>query len=189
METLLGIAIGIGLSAACGFRVFVPLLIINLASLSGHLRLSPEFEWMGNYYCTVAFGTATLLEVLAYYVPWLDHLLDLIASPAAVIAGIIATASIVTDMSPFLKWALALIAGGGAAATVQGITVAMRTKSTYLTAGTANWFISSLELFGSIITAILAIIAPFICIIILVLLCFFIIKKLGHFFLGRIRVK
>lgn len=189
METLLGIIIGIGLSAACGFRVFVPLLIINLASLSGHLQLSPDFAWMGSYYCTVAFGTATFLEILAYYIPWLDHILDLIASPAAVIAGIIATASMVTDMSPFLKWALALIAGGGAAATVQGITVAMRTKSTYLTAGTANWFISSLELVGSVITAVLAIIAPLLTIMLLVLLCFFVIKKVGHFFLGRIKIK
>lgn len=189
METILSIAIGIGLSAACGFRIFIPLLIINLASLSGHLQLSPSFAWMGSYYCTVAFGTATFLEILAYYIPWLDHLLDLVASPAAVIAGIIATASIVTDMSPFLKWALALIAGGGAAATVQGLTVAMRTKSTYLTTGTANWFISSLELVGSIITAILAIVAPLLTIMLIVMLCFFVIKKVGHFFLGRIKVK
>lgn len=189
METLLGIFVGIGLSAACGFRVFVPLLIINLASLSGHLQLSPDFAWMGSYYGTVAFGTATFLEILAYYIPWLDHILDLIASPAALIAGIIATASILTDIFPFLKWALALIAGGGAAATVQGITVAMRTKSTYLTAGTANWFISSLELIGSIITALLAIMAPILGIVLISLLCYFVIRKIGHFFLGKIKVK
>ncbi|MGQ9693847.1 MAG: DUF4126 domain-containing protein [Thermodesulfobacteriota bacterium] len=189
METVLGIASGIGLSAACGFRIFVPLLIINLASLSGHLQLSPGFDWMGSYYCTVAFGTATFLEVLAYYIPWLDHFLDLIASPAAIMAGIMATASIITDMSPFLKWALALIAGGGAAANVQGITVALRTKSTYLTAGTANWFLSSLELVGSVITAILAIIAPLLSIMLIVLLGFFVIKKVGHFFLSKVKIK
>lgn len=86
MGTLLGIAIGIGLSAACGFRVFVPLLVMNIASLAGHLHLAYGFEWIGSYYATVAFGTATIVEVLAYYTPWLDHILDLITTPAAIIA-------------------------------------------------------------------------------------------------------
>ncbi len=73
METLLGIAIGIGLSAACGFRVFVPLLIMNLAALSGQISLSSGFSWIGTYYATAAFATATILEVLGYYIPWVDH--------------------------------------------------------------------------------------------------------------------
>ena len=71
-ETLLGIAVGIGLSAACGFRVFLPLLVMNLApSLTGHLHLSPGFEWIGSHYASIAFGTATLVEVLAYTFPGL----------------------------------------------------------------------------------------------------------------------
>src|SRR4030042_2630302 len=119
-ETLRGIGVGIGLSAACGFRVFVPLLVMNPASLTGNLHLSPGFEWIGSDYATIAFGTATFAEVLAYYFPWLDHILDLIASPAAIIAGIIATASMVMELSPFLKWQLAIIAGGGGAALVPG---------------------------------------------------------------------
>jgi hypothetical protein len=112
METLLGIAVGIGLSAACGFRVFVPLLAMNLASLSGQLHLSSKFVWIGSYYATVAFSTAAIVEVLGYYIPWLDHILDIVATPAAVIAGTLATASTVADLSPFLKWTLALIDGG-----------------------------------------------------------------------------
>ena len=174
-ETWLGIAIGIGLSAACGFRVFVPLLMMNLASLTGHLRLSPGFEWIGSNYATIAFGTATLVEVLAYTIPWLDHILDLIASPAAIIAGTMATASMVMELSPFLKWTLALIAGGGAAAVVQGVTVLLRAKSSALTAGTGNVFVSSLELVGSIITAFLAMIAPIVCLALIALLSIFII--------------
>jgi hypothetical protein len=71
-ETLLGIAVGIGLSAACGFRVFVPLLVMNLATLTGHLYLAPGFEWIRSDYATIAFGTATFFEILAYYIPWLD---------------------------------------------------------------------------------------------------------------------
>src|SRR5436853_235068 len=87
METILSLLIGIGLSAACGFRVFVPLLVVSVASHTGHLHLSSGFEWMGSDAALIAFAVATVLEVAAYYSPWLDNLLDTIASPAAVIAG------------------------------------------------------------------------------------------------------
>lgn len=189
METLIGIPIGIGLSAACGFRVFVPLLVLNLASLAGHLHLGPGFEWMGSPYATVAFGTATLAEILAYYIPWLDHILDVITSPAAVIAGTIATASMVIEMSPFLKWTLAIIAGGGAAAIVQGVTVALRTKSSALTAGMGNPLVATGELAGSVVTALLAVIVPILCLILVASLCIFVTWKIGRFFLGRIKIR
>jgi len=188
-EALVGVAVGIGLSAACGFRVFVPLLVLNLASLAGHLHLGPGFEWMGSPYATVAFGTATLAEILAYYIPWLDHILDLIASPAAIIAGTVVTASMVLEMSPFLKWTLAIIAGGGAAAIVQGVTVALRTKSSALTAGMGNPLVATGELAGSVVTALLAVIVPILCLILVASLCIFVTWKIGRFFLGRIKIR
>ncbi len=185
MGTLCGIAVGIGLSAACGFRVFVPLLVMNLASLSGLLQLSPGFAWMGSYYATVAFATATIVEVLGYYIPWLDHVLDIFATPAAIIAGTIATASMVTHMSPFLKWTLALIAGGGIAGLVQGTTVALRAISSASTTGIGNPLVSTLELAGSILTALLAILVPILCLALIAFLCIFVIRKAGRLFFGK----
>lgn len=162
---------------------------MNLASLTGHLHLSPGFEWIGSHYCSIAFGTATLVEVLAYAIPWLDHLLDLMASPAAVVAGTLTTASMVMDVSPFLKWTLALIAGGGAAAIVQGGTVLLRTKSSALTAGTGNAVVSSLELVGAIITALLAIIVPMVCLALIACLCIFVIWKTGRLLIGKMKMR
>jgi len=188
-EALFGIAVGIGLSAACGFRVFVPLLTMNVAALTGYLQLAPGFEWIGSYPATIAFGSATIVEVLAYYIPWLDQFLDLIASPAAIVAGTIATASMVMDLSPFLKWTLAIIAGGGAAALIQGTTVALRTKSTALTGGIGNPLVSTAEVVGSVITSLLAIIVPILCLFLLALLCILVIRKAGHFFFGRTKIK
>ena len=149
METFLSLLIGIGLSAACGFRVFVPLLVVSIASHTGHLHLSSGFEWMGSDAALIAFAVATVLEVAAYYIPWLDNLLDTIASPAAVIAGTLVTASLVADMSPFLKWTLAVIAGGGIAGLVQGTTVVTRGASTASTCGLANPILATAELGGS----------------------------------------
>ncbi len=185
METLLGIAIGIGLSAACGFRVFVPLLVMNLASLAGQLHLSPGFAWIGSYYATVAFGTATIIEILGYYIPWVDHLLDIVATPAAVIAGTLATASVVTDMPAFLRWTLSLIAGGGVAGLVQGATVSLRAHSSASTAGLGNPFISTLELIGSIVTAVLAVFVPIVCLVLIICLGVFVLYKGTRFFARR----
>jgi hypothetical protein len=160
METLLSMCVGIGLSAACGFRVFVPLFVMSLASRAGHLALSPGFEWIGTSPALVAFGIATCLEIAGYYIPWVDNVLDTIATPAAIVAGIIVTASAVSGMSPFLKWALAVIAGGGAAATVQVATGMMRGASSLTTAGLGNPLITTLEVGGAMILSLLAIVLP-----------------------------
>ena len=126
MELALSICLGLGLSAACGFRVFVPLLGVSTAALAGHLHLAYGFEWLGTWPAFACFLTATILEIVAYYVPWLDNLLDSVATPAAVVAGTIATASVITDMSPLLQWSLAIIAGGGTAGVIQSATVLVR---------------------------------------------------------------
>src|SRR5439155_23073700 len=167
METLLSVCLGIGLSAACGFRVFVPLLVMSIAALSGHLTLTHGFEWIGSYPALIAFSVASCLEIAGYYIPWVDNLLDTISSPAAIIAGTIITASLVADVSPFMKWTLAIIAGGGAAGLVQGTTVVARGASSAGTGGLANPLVATLELAGSIITSVLAILAPVVVIVLL----------------------
>ena len=88
MEAVLSVCMGLGLSAACGLRVFLPLLVMNLAARAGWLGLSPGFEWIGETPALIAFGVATAVEIAAYYVPWLDNLLDVVSSPAAVVAGV-----------------------------------------------------------------------------------------------------
>ena len=157
MDTVLSICIGVGLAAACGFRVFVPLLVMSIAALSGHLTLAPSFQWIATEPALVALALATLLEIGAYYVPWLDNFLDSIATPCAIIAGTIVTASIVTSVDPYLKWTLAVIAGGGAAGLVQTATVATRAVSTTATGGLANFAVSTGEWVLSAVTAFLSV--------------------------------
>ena len=178
METILSICAGIGLAAACGFRVFVPLLVASIAALSGHLQLTEHFAWIGTYPALVAFAVATVLEIGGYYVPWLDHLLDTIATPAAIVAGTIISASIFSDMSPFLRWTLAVIAGGGAAGVVQAGTVAMRAVSTSTSGGLANPLVSTAELGLSLFTSVLAIVLPVLAVTLLAALVVWVAQKI-----------
>jgi len=160
VEYPLYVLLGIGLAAACGFRVFVPFLAISIAGLAGHLELAPDFAWLASWPALVVFGVATILEIVAYYVPWLDHVLDVGATPAAVIAGIVVTASVVTGMSPVLRWSLAAIAGGGVAAAVQLATVALRRATTYATAGLAHPLAATAETGGSVGMSALSVLVP-----------------------------
>jgi hypothetical protein len=189
METALSICVGIGLSAACGFRVFVPLLVMSIASLSGHLALAHGFEWIGTYPALISLSVATCLEIAGYYIPWLDHLLDTLATPASIVAGTIVTASAVSDMSPFLKWTLAVIAGGGAAGLVQGATVMTRAVSSATTGGLANPLVSTLELGGATLTSILAIVAPVVALLLLATLLAVVGRKLLRKFRSGLATK
>jgi hypothetical protein len=169
METIMSILLGLGLSAACGFRVFVPLLMLSAAVHTGHLSLASGFDWIGSTPALVAFATATVLEIAGYYLPWVDNFLDAVTSPASVIAGTLVTASVVTDLDPLWRWSLALIAGGGLAGLVQGTTVAARGTSTATTLGLTNPVLATAELGGSVVTSVVSLWMPVLVIVLLVL--------------------
>jgi hypothetical protein len=126
--------------------------------------LAYGFEWLGTWAAFACFLTATIVEIAAYYVPWIDNLLDSVATPAAVVAGTIITASLITDMSPLMQWTLAIIAGGGTAGLVQTSTVALRGASTLTTGGTANFLVATAELIASFCTTLLALVVPILCV-------------------------
>jgi hypothetical protein len=185
METAVSIALGIGLSAAAGFRVFVPLFALSIAGYTGYLELSPGFAWMGTLPALISFGTATVLEVLAFYIPWLDNMLDTLATPAAVIAGVLVTASVITDLPPLLKWVLSVIGGGGIAGVIQGATVLTRLKSTTFTAGIGNPVVSTAELGGSVLTSLSAIFLPVITVLVVGLFALLVFVITKRFLFGR----
>ena len=177
-EIILTVLMGIGLSAASGFRIFVPFLVISIASISGNLTLADSFSWIGTVPALITFSVATTLEIIGYFIPWVDNILDTIATPTAVIAGIILTASVITGMSPMLKWTLAIIAGGGIAASIQALTGVTRVTSTATTAGLGNPVVSSVELGGSLFLALIAVFIPVIAAVIAIVLVFWSIKFL-----------
>jgi len=171
-DALLSVGVGLGLAAAAGFRVFVPLLVLSIASRAGYVPLSGGFEWVGSTPALLAFATATVMEVGAYYVPWLDNLLDTVAAPAAVAAGVVASASVMTELPPFLKWSVALIGGGAAAGVVHTSTSLLRLKSTATTAGLANPVVATVELVGSFLTSVVAIVLPILALLLIALVLF-----------------
>ena len=189
MDTMLSIFLGVGLSAACGFRIFVPLLIMSIASLSGHLTLAPEFGWIATYPALVAFAIAAVCEISAYYIPWVDNLLDTIAVPAAIVAGTIVMASAVSEMSPFFKWVLAVVVGGGVAGTIQGFTSITRIASTVSTGGLGNPLVSTAEAGSSVVMSILAITVPAMAALAVIVLIYFASRRIYGWVKGRNKLR
>jgi Domain of unknown function (DUF4126) len=168
LDLALSIALGVGLAAATGFRVFLPMLVVSVAAYTGHLPLSENFAWLGTPGALIMLGVAALVEILAYYIPGVDNLLDVLATPAAVVAGTLVSAAVITDLPPMLKWTTAIIAGGGVAGLTQGVTALLRAKSTVLTAGVGNPVIATAELGGSLLISLLALAAPLIALLVVI---------------------
>jgi hypothetical protein len=159
-EWMAAVLIGIGLAAATGFRVFLPLLVAGLAARWGELPLGDGFQWLAGTGALIALGTASVAEVAAYYIPGVDHLLDVLAAPTAFGAGVLAMASVMVDVPPAIMWPVALIGGGGAAATTKLASAVVRAKAGAFTVGLANPVVATLETAGAVVVAVLAILLP-----------------------------
>lgn len=183
--TFAGIALGIGLAAATGIRVFLPLLIAGLAAHQGYIPLSENFQWLASMPALLMLGTAAVTETLAYYIPGLDHLLDVIASPAALVAGAVASAAVMTDLPPSVMWPLAIIGGSGIAGLTKGTSAVVRAKSGIMTGGLGNPAVSTAETIGATGLSLFAIALPFVALVVIVVLLVWLARKAGRFILGR----
>lgn len=175
-DAAISIALGIALAAATGFRVFLPLLVVSVAAYAGHLPLSEHFAWLASLPAVTMLSVAAVAEVLAYYIPAVDNLLDAITTPAALIAGTLVAAATMTNLPPSVKWATAVIAGGGAAGITQGVTALLRAKSTAFTAGLGNPVLATLELVGALLVSALALTAPWVAIGLVAVFCWLVVR-------------
>jgi hypothetical protein len=186
-DLALSIMLGVGLAAATGFRVFLPMLIVSGAAYTGHLPLGESFAWLGTPAALTMLGAAALAEILAYYIPGVDNLLDTLATPAAFVAGTVVSAAVMTDLPPMVKWTAALIAGGGVAGLTQGVTAMLRANSTVFTGGFGNVVLATAELGGALLVTLLALAAPLAALVVIVLFLWFAIRLLRRLLRGAHR--
>lgn len=177
-ELITAICLGIGLSASCGFRVFIPMLIASIAARTGFLPVSESFEWLASGTAIACFSAATLSEIIAYYIPFVDNLLDTISTPLAIGAGTLLTASVLPVEEELWRWVLGFIIGGGAASVFQGATSLSRLGSSSLTAGIGNPLVSSGENVAAIGLPIFAIAFPVFIGIFVVIVLVYLVRKI-----------
>lgn len=184
LETIISICLGVGLSASVGFRVFLPLFALSLAAYFNVWQLNESWQWIGSTAALITLGVATFVEIFAYFIPYVDNLLDTVSVPLAALAGTAVMLSTVSDLSPVITWALAIIAGGGTAAAISGTSSTTRLASTATTAGFGNPLVSVFETGIAVIMSVISIFMPILAVI-LVCVLFFIIYKLYKRFTSK----
>ncbi|MCA0365358.1 MAG: DUF4126 domain-containing protein [Bacteroidetes bacterium] len=178
LQWIPGLLLGVALSAGSGFRIFIPLLVSNLAAKFGLVSLSENFAWMASNQATMILVVATLAEIGGYYITFIDNILDSIALPASVVAGTLLTTQFLKIDDPVLQWGLGLLAGGGVAGTIQSGTTLLRLGSTKFTAGFGNPFFSTIENLLSAFISLISIWIPLLMGVLAVLFVVWILKKL-----------
>ena len=181
IETIVSICLGIGLASASGFRVFLPVFALSLASYFNVIPLNESWAWIGGLPALMSFGAAMIFEIFGYYIPFIDNLLDTIATPLAAIAGFVVMSSTMVDISPTMTTILAIIAGSGSATAFQGLTTTTRLASSVKTAGLGNPVVSTAETGTAITLSSLAIFLPIVAVILVVIIfgvIYWIFKKL-----------
>jgi hypothetical protein len=182
LDILIELLLGIALSTAAGFRVFVPLLVLSAATVVGHLNLPTDFDWIETPQALIVFGAACLLEIAGYYIPWFDHLLDTVATPAAFIAGTVLTASVSPQLNPIIQWTLAVVAGGGTAGLTKGVMNLLRVGSSATSGGLTNPILATIELAIAAVLSVLAITVPLIAGISVIVLLVLAVLRIRKFF-------
>ena len=178
IDWILSACIGVGLAACCGFRVFVPLLIASAATKLGIIGPMTGFEWISGWPALIGLSVATVFEIGAYYIPWLDNLLDTLATPASVVAGTLLSASFLHIDNPVLQWGLGLMLGGGSAGIIQAGTSLLRLGSTATTGGLANPVVATGENVASFGLSIFAVLLPLVAVVIIAVVLIFVIGRL-----------
>jgi hypothetical protein len=173
MQLLTSILMGVGLSAASGFRAFLPLLGMSLFALSGQLELTEEFSWVGTQTALITLSAATVLEITAYYVPRVEEMLSKIAVPVSIAAGSIVTASCVVGMNPLLRWGLAIIAGGSVSGAVKTELLSFRQAARTESIGAAGLIVTTLEVGAALIMTAAVIAVPYLLVLIALLILYF----------------
>jgi hypothetical protein len=173
------ICLGVALSACCGFRIFIPLLAGSVAAYKQWFNVPSDMQWIGTLPAMICFGTASLVEITAYYFPFVDNILDTITTPLATVAGTVMAASFlpIAEFDPMLRWVLAIITGGAAAGTIQAGTGLLRLFSTKATMGSGNSVVATGENAAAIVGSLSSLIVPVAMAIIMLLLVFWVAYK------------
>ena len=177
---LLSVFLGIGLASATGFRIFLPLFVLSVAAHFQMLTINQNFAFVGNLTALLVLGVAMIVEILAYYIPFIDNILDVVATPLAAIAGTFVMVSTLVDFSPVATWSLAIIAGGGTATAFQGMTTVTRMASTAKTAGIGNPILATAETGTSVLLSVSSLFLPivtFVIVLVLLVILTFVLKK------------
>lgn len=152
-------ALAYALTTSSGLRAVLPLAIASAAAHFGFFHPVAPYGWLGSTTVTFALAALAVAELLADKIPIVDHGLHFVQIVTKPAAAAIMVGGTVHPQSHVLLVGL-MVVGALNALGVHAVASTVRIGSTATTAGIANPFISIVEDFAAIATAVLAFLAP-----------------------------
>jgi hypothetical protein len=171
MVILLHVALGASLASCTGLRAFLPLFLVGLAARFGvHLPLNESFAWLSSTPALIAFGSASVLELLGDKFPAVDHVLDTCGTVVRPVAGILAVACILNKLPPLYAVAVGLILGAPISFGFNALKGGTRALSTVFTLSSLNPLLSFIEDAIVVAVTVLSFLLPIIAMGIMIIL-------------------
>lgn len=158
---LIAACLGLGLAAATGLRAFLPLLLVAVLARFHVLGLDfgDRFDWLSSNTALIALSVAVVAELLLDKIPVVDSLMDTVMTLVRPVLAVVLVMAAFDHADPALMPLLALIAGP-AALFSHGGKALTRPVVTTATGGLGNPVASVLEDIWSVILVGLALLAP-----------------------------
>ncbi len=156
-----------GLSASAGLNAYIPLLMVAIFAKLDLIQLGDAFEPLTSWWAIGVIVVLGLVEFFADKIPAVDSANDIINTivrPAAGALLFAASANVVTDIHPILSVVAGLLISG----TVHAGKTMARPVVTATTAGIGNPVVSTIEDIISALTALIAIVLPWLVLLIAV---------------------
>lgn len=167
-QAFLNLATAFGLSTAAGLNAYIPLLVVALlARLTPLITLSAPYDALASWWVIGALAVLTVVEALVDKVPAIDTANDVIQTFIRPTAGAILFAATTKTMGlhPVLAAVCGVILAGG----VHAVKAGGRPVVAATTAGIGNPIVSTIEDVISLVTSVLAIVAPYLIVALLVI--------------------
>ncbi|NLU62489.1 DUF4126 domain-containing protein [Rhodococcus sp. HNM0563] len=172
MDTwLLAVLLGLGLAAATGLRTFLPLLMLSAAvhfELFG-IVVGDSMSWVGSTAALTALTIATVTEVLADLIPFVDNALSLAGTVTRPIAGALVAWAALSNLDPAWAAIAGIVVGAPTALAVSTAQTGTRAVSTATTAGVGNPVLSVIDSVASFVTSLISLVLPLLVIPLLIL--------------------
>ncbi len=159
-QAFLNLATAFGLSTSAGLNAYIPLLVVALlARLTPLVTLSEPYDALSSWWAIGTLAVLLTVEILVDKVPAADTVNDIIQTFIRPAAGAIlfAATTNTTGVHPVLAAICGVILAGG----VHAVKAGGRPVVTAITAGLGNPIVSTVEDIISLVTSVLAIVAPY----------------------------
>lgn len=168
MDWFATISLALGSAWTSGINLYATVTVLGLFQKLGWVHLPGGLDALDNWWIIGIAGGLYAVEFVADKVPYVDSVWDVVHTFIRVPAGAIVAYSATANVDPSLH-VVATLLGGGLALSSHGTKAALRATANLSPEPVSNWILSLVEDFIAFVGTLLAMFAPILIMIVLVI--------------------